>query len=1290
MSSKDLERKEIIESGLFDPSWYLEQNSDVGMLGMDPLEHFLWLGARLKRSPGPNFDTAQYLRTYGDVARQNYNPLLHYIRYGRNEGRQAFDVSWEGLAPAATARTLGRVAGDVGKRRGRPVVLLCSHVAGENLFGGERSLLDMIDGLNALDFNVVVTVPAAGNSAYFETLREKSFATYVLPYGWWREGVAVDDAVVAKFARIIADEGVQVVHVNTIVLREPLVAAQRMGVRGIVHVRELIRHDDALLKMIGEPAEEIIGKVWASCDRLIANSKATLESFSGPGREAALVYNTVDFEQLQHLAMPRDLGALRVGMISSNIPKKGIGDFARVAQILQETHPDITFNLIGPENQHTAEISRKVAAGELPRSLKILGYRETPAEAVAEIDVVLSLSSFRESFGRTVLEGMAAGRPVIVYDHGAPPEFVSHRETGFVVPLGDTEGVAAAIKLLAADRDRLREIGTRAQKEAVAKFDRTAYVEQMRRAYDGLAKTPEARQVTLPARAELTAQPRSEMKIAYFSWHFPVPSETFVLNELRLLKEQGFDVRVFCRQSPHPDFKPDFEIEWERVAGPDDLARRLVETGRTIVHSHFVYPTVTDMVWPACEKAEVPFTFIAHAQDIFRYRNDAANRIGEVGRSKWCKKVFVPSRFHRRYLTSRGVPERKMMINPNGCDHRLYEEGQRAGRETRPFRRIVAIHRFTEKKGLIHLIRAGKLLEQDNVRIELYGYGELEEEYRTAIAEEGITNVALCGPVKGREAMLALYRESDLFACPSVRASDGDMDGIPTVLMEAMAAGLPVLTTDLSGIPDLVEDGITGLVCAATPEAIAARIRSYYALPDPAVAAMIETASERIRNSYNTEHLVENLVRVWAGETIDLMIVSWNNLPQTSEVIRRLYKYTELPFHLIICDNGSDAPALAHLIELYGEHDNLTVVLNRENAMVGPGTNICLSHGQSDYAIYVCGKEGMTTQYGWEKSFVTYMNTHPEVGQGGTLCYSPSYLFGRDYPKAQALWDKFRNRGFALENPDRSFSHVQGGFFVLRRKMIDEIGGFSDDVPHNSTDVEFSYYVESCGWGLGEVPGMLSLFNKTRPGLFHRIDEHMGALHPPMIEDLAALDAIARHKLHHCNACGQQSERFVDLDGAASCPHCGADRRARAVHRVLAESILLYRRLPALGVNVPPAIEPFWREQFQGRICSSDELGQELAAKGQSDFADQRLQLVMLNDVLGGEASADDRILREASRILAPGGTLLIAGSLADSDFDGRLGALGFGEARAKRYASCVSHYDWLPVLSYTKTGEGQ
>jgi glycosyltransferase involved in cell wall biosynthesis len=1290
MSSNVLKKKELLESGLFSADWYMARNADVGMLGMDPLEHYLWLGVRLRRSPGPNFDCEQYLSTYADVARTNYNPLMHYIRYGKAEGRQAFKVSSADSPASQTKAGLGRIAGELAERPGRPVILLCSHVAGQKLFGGERSLLDMIDGLNALDYNVVVTVPGAGNPAYLGTLREKSMAVYVLPYCWWREGVSVNDAVVAKFARIIAEESVEAVHTNTIVLREPLIAAQRMGVRSLVHARELIRHDKALLGMIGESADAIVDQVWDSCDRLVVNSRATLAEFERTGREAALVYNTVDFGQLTQLPPPGRAG-LRIGLISSNIPKKGIWDFTRVAQLLAESHPDVSFHLIGPETEHTAEIAAKVAAGELPSSIKLLGYRETPVEAVSATDVVVSLSHFQESFGRTVLEGMAAARPVIVYDHGAPPEFVTPGKTGFVVPVGDVAAVADAIRRLADSPDELAQIGGLAQQEAVAGFGHEAYVGQMRSAYEGLlASTTPPRKLRLPARRDLAPQPRSAMKIAYFSWHFPVPSETFVLNELRLLREQGFDVRVFCKQCPYPDFKPDFDIEWERVRDANHLAERLNETGRTIVHSHFVYPTVTDMVWPACEAAKVPFTFIAHAQDIFRYKSDAANRIGELSHSEWCRQVFVPSRFHRRYLVARGVPEEKMMINPNGCDHRLYADGHREARETRPFRRIIAIHRFIEKKGLIHLVRAGKLLEQDNVRIELYGYGELEDEYRAAIQAEGITNVEICGPVKGREAMLQLYRDSDLFACPSVRAPDGDMDGIPTVLMEAMAAGLPVLTTGLSGIPDLVEDGITGLVCDATPEAIAARIRAYYRLPDAAVAAIIETAFERIRAEYNIENLVENLVRVWSGETVDLMIVNWNNLAQTSEVIRRLYENTSLPFHLIICDNGSGRPALARLMELYGARDNVTVLLNRDNAMVGPGTNLCLAEGRSDYAIYVCGKEGMTTRYGWETAFVRYMNANPRVGQAGTLCYSPSYLYGRDYPKAQALWDRFRNRQFALDNPERTFRHVQGGFFVLRREMIDEIGGFSDEVPHNSTDVEFSYFIESCGWELGEVPGMMALFNKTRPGLYHRIDEHMGALHPPMLEDLPALDAIARREVYHCNACGEQSEAFLDLDGGAHCPKCGAGRRARSLHRVLAESILLYRRLPALGVNVPPSIDGFWREQFQGRVCTSDELAAELAEKGRTDFDDDRLQLMMLNGAAGAGPDEDEQLLVEASRVLAPGGTLMVSGCEAPDELVPRLEAQGFTLQASKRYSSSVSHYDWLPVLVFTRRAADQ
>src|SRR5690606_1719864 len=136
-------------------------------------------------------------------------------------------------------------------------------------------------------------------------------------------------------------------------------------------------------------------------------------------------------------------------------------------------------------------------------------------------------------------------------------------------------------------------------------------------------------------------------------------------------------------------------------------------------------------------------------------------------------------------------------------------------------------------------------------------------------------------------------------------------------------------------------------------------------------------------------------------------IVSWNNLPQLHEVVRRLCKYTMMPWHLVICDNGSSRDVLAFLCDLYASYDNVTVVLNRDNAFVGPGTNICLANGDSDYAVYVCGKEGFVLGYGWEKPLIEYMDDHPDVGQAGTLCYSPSYLTGGRYPEAIPEFPKF-------------------------------------------------------------------------------------------------------------------------------------------------------------------------------------------------------------------------------------------------------------------------------------------
>lgn len=1279
----------ITTSGMFDEKWYLEQYSDVGALGVEAAEHYLRIGAHLLRDPGPAFSTAYYLTSNLDVANAKVNPLVHYVKYGRKEGRRCLPDVTSGVRlprvdpPTLSARrpSVKSLVGDKTRDPDAPTVLVCAHIAGNHLFGSERSLLDVLDGMAEMGVNVIVTIPG-GRGDYLEALRKRSIEVLSFRYGWWTRGVAVNERVVAEFARIIALHDVDIVHVNTIMLREPLLASRRMGTKAVLHARELITHDEALIDRIGETPEVIVKSVMDGTDWLIANSEATGACFPKAGR-TLVVPNTAD-EALFECPPPASAkGSAAVGIISSNIPKKGIDDFVEMAALLSERVPEARFLMIGPENRFTKAIQERQVAGELPASILFPGYSASPASALSQCDIVVNLSNFQESFGRTVLEAMSASRPVVAYDWGALPELIEDGQTGYIVPFRDVEAAAAKVERLCRDPELVKTMGAKARERARRLYSVQSFRENLRTAYERiLAEDCAPAKLRMPAR-DVPPQPDNEapLRIAYFLWHFPVPSETFVLNELRILVEQGHDVQVYCRQSPYKDFVPDFPITWSQVTDPDHLAAELARAEREIVHSHFTYPTVTDMVWPACESAGIPFTFIAHAQDIFRYVNVEKNRISEIARSPQCLRVLVPSRFHRDYVERHGVPAEKILINPNGVDPSLYEHGQGAGHARRKHRKVCAIHRFTGKKGISGLIASAPALAQEGISLHLYGYGDLEDAYRQQISELDAQNVHIHGAVRNRQEMLEVFAGSDLFACPSLRATDGDMDGIPTVLMEAMASGLPVLATSVSGIPDLVQDGVTGVVCEPDANSIADAISRFYSMTDLQVESMIDDARGLVRSDFNVQRLTDNLVRLWQRRTIDLMIVSWNNLPQLHEVVRRLCKFTMMPWHLIICDNGSNRDVLAFLCDLYGIHENVTIVLNRDNAFVGPGTNICLENGNSDYAFYVCGKEGFVLDYGWERSLIQYMDENPEVGQAGTICHSPSYLTGAQYPDGVPLFQDFRNKEFAAANADRRFGHIQGGFFILRRAMVDAIGGFSENVPHNYTDVEYSFYVESTGWKIGSPPRMLALFNKTRPGLFSRIDERVLATHPPVLADLPFLDRMVRSEVAHCNVCNWHGSEFTaSEDDEEQCPGCGSLPFDRSLYRYLAESMLTYRRLPALGVNVGNAMSGMWRHQFQGGRLSGKSLRDRIEQEGSLEFRPSSMKLVYLNDVLDG-STADVDILREVDRLLAPDGMLIVRAPGNDVEPDDILAACELHAWERVRFSSRVVGYDKAPLF---------
>jgi glycosyltransferase involved in cell wall biosynthesis len=147
----------------------------------------------------------------------------------------------------------------------------------------------------------------------------------------------------------------------------------------------------------------------------------------------------------------------------------------------------------------------------------------------------------------------------------------------------------------------------------------------------------------------------------------------------------------------------------------------------------------------------------------------------------------------------------------------------------------VAVGRLVEKKGFADLIEACSLLRDRGVevRCRIFGLGEQEPDLRAAVERLGLGNrVRLPGP-RPQGDLIKAVRRATVFAAPCVVGEDGNRDGLPTVLLEAMALGTPCVSTDVTGIPEVLRDGETGLmVPQRDPAALADAIERLLADPE--------------------------------------------------------------------------------------------------------------------------------------------------------------------------------------------------------------------------------------------------------------------------------------------------------------------------------------------------------------------------------------------------------------------------------------------------------------------------
>jgi len=247
------------------------------------------------------------------------------------------------------------------------------------------------------------------------------------------------------------------------------------------------------------------------------------------------------------------------------------------------------------------------------------------------------------------------------------------------------------------------------------------------------------------------------------------------------------------------------------------MAERFKLDGIDHIHAHYAtHPAL--VAWLINQLTGISYSITVHAHDIFVEKPMLATKLQGS--------VFVSSisEFNRKYLADMFGPwvQQKTQIVRCGIDPAYYEDEKNSNARETGCLEIISVGSLQPYKGHIFLVKACMELKKRGIpfRCRIVGGGDLHPMLERSIRESQLDRlVELLGPRTQAE-VASLLRTANCFVQPSVITASGKMEGIPVALMEAMASGIPVVATSISGIPELVREGDTGWL--VPPENVAA------------------------------------------------------------------------------------------------------------------------------------------------------------------------------------------------------------------------------------------------------------------------------------------------------------------------------------------------------------------------------------------------------------------------------------------------------------------------------------
>ncbi|MFQ5603844.1 MAG: glycosyltransferase [bacterium] len=402
---------------------------------------------------------------------------------------------------------------------------------------------------------------------------------------------------------------------------------------------------------------------------------------------------------------------------------------------------------------------------------------------------------------------------------------------------------------------------------------------------------------------------RRKLKIAYTMSRFPKLTETFILYEILALEKMGVQVEIFPliheKQSVmHPEAQKMVRRAWflpiislsilaahfhylfhkpkaylkvlfEVLTGTFGslnfflgalglfpktvcMALAMERLGIMHLHAHFSnHPALAALI--VHRLTGIPYSFTAHGSDLHVERRMLDRKVAAsafaVAISQYNKKVMLRECGEKMHG--------KIHVVHCGVDVDEFTPSQKI-KNGRPFQ-ILCVASFEEVKGHQYLVEACKLLVKDGISFQchLVGYGPLKNKVRRQVKEAGLQDKILIYSALPRPEILKMHALADVKVLPSVPTRQGKREGIPVVLMEAMASGLAVVSSKLSGIPELVENGETGLLVAPGDVPALADALKWLSMDPILRKKMGEAARERVVRKFNLHKNARKLAHLF-------------------------------------------------------------------------------------------------------------------------------------------------------------------------------------------------------------------------------------------------------------------------------------------------------------------------------------------------------------------------------------------------------------------------------------------